>query len=74
MNKTYVIHWRSKTNGRIGTGTTRFDREKGEHLVDELNHDYPEIEHRLVNVGNNGETNPIISLPITVPEPEPVAD
>ena len=33
MNKNFVIHWRSKSNGRVGTGTTRFDREEGEQLA-----------------------------------------
>lgn len=65
MNKSYVIHWRSKTNGRIGTGTTRFDREEADRLVEELNRDYPEIEHRPVNVGTEGDANPIISFPMT---------
>jgi hypothetical protein len=72
MNKTYVIHWRSKTNGRIGTGTTRFDREAADRLVEELNRDYPEIEHRIVNLGSEGESNPIISFPFA--EPEAVAE
>lgn len=68
MNKTYVIHWRSKTNGRIGTGTTHFDHEEAERLVEELNHDYPDIEHRAVNIGADGEANPIISFPLSIPE------
>lgn len=54
MNKTYVIHWRSRTNGRIGTGTTRFERDAAHKLVDELNHDYPEIEHQAVELSDSG--------------------
>lgn len=46
MEKTYVIQWKSKTNGRTGMGTTLFDREKAERLAEELNRDYPEIEHQ----------------------------
>ena len=69
MNKSYVIHWRSKTNGRIGTGTTRFAREEAESLVEELNRDYPEIEHRLVDINSDEANHPIISLALAgVPE------
>ena len=55
MNKNYVIHWKSRTNGRIGTGTTRFDRDEAHRLADELNRDYPEIEHLPLNIEENGE-------------------
>ena len=50
MNKTYVIEWKSKVNGRSGRGTTLFDREEAERLAQELNHDYPEIDHQPLNV------------------------
>ena len=53
MNKMYVIYWRSRTNGRMGTGTTRFDHAEANRLVEELNHDFPEIEHRVLEA--NGE-------------------
>jgi len=46
MEKTYVIRWKSKTNGRCGTGTTMFDGKEAELLAEELNRDYPEIEHQ----------------------------
>ncbi|MDB6017963.1 MAG: hypothetical protein JWR19_2452 [Pedosphaera sp.] len=45
MNKTYVIYWKSKVNGRTGTGTTFFERAEAERLAEELNRDYPEIDH-----------------------------
>lgn len=67
MNKSYVIHWRSKTNGRIGTGTTRFERAEGESLVEELNRDYPEIEHRLVDLNSDEAGSPVISLALAEP-------
>lgn len=54
MNKNYVIHWKSRTNGRIGTGTTRFDQEEANRLAEELNRDYPEIEHLPLNVEETG--------------------
>ena len=47
MNKMYVIHWKSKVNGRAGTGTKLFDREAAELLVQELNREYPQIEHEV---------------------------
>ena len=55
MNKTYVIHWKSRTNGRIGTGTTRFDRDEARQLAEELNRDFPEIEHLPLNIEDTGE-------------------
>lgn len=48
MNNSYVIQWKSKVNGRAGRGTKRFDREEAERLVEELNHEYPQIEHQAV--------------------------
>ncbi len=47
MNKMYVIHWKSKVNGRAGTGTKLFDRERAKSLVEELNREYPQIEHEI---------------------------
>jgi len=47
MNKMYVIHWKSKVNGRAGTGTKLFDRAAAELLVQELNREYPQIEHEI---------------------------
>ena len=47
MNKMYVIHWKSKINGRAGTGTKLLEREAAEALVEELNREYPQIEHEI---------------------------
>lgn len=52
MSKTYVIRWRSKVNGRIGKGTRLFDKEEAESLVTELNTEFPDIEHEVVDAGN----------------------
>ena len=49
MDKKYVIHWKSKTNGRTGNGSTCFTREEAGRLAEELNQDYPEIEHEARN-------------------------
>jgi len=48
MNNSYVIQWKSKSNGRAGRGTKRFDKEEAERLVGELNREYPQIEHQAV--------------------------
>jgi len=36
MNKSYVIQWKSKVNGRAGRGTKRFEKDEGEQLIGEL--------------------------------------
>jgi hypothetical protein len=46
--KTHVIHWKSGTNGSIGTGTKVFEKEEAEHLAAELNESYPDIVHEAV--------------------------
>jgi hypothetical protein len=54
MNKTYVIQWKSRVNGRTGRGTKHFDREEADRLAIELNREYPQIEHEVVNAMANG--------------------
>jgi hypothetical protein len=44
----YVIRWKSKVNGRAGKGSKNFDREEAERLVSELNTEYPDIEHEVI--------------------------
>jgi len=70
MSKTYVIRWASKINGRLGMGTTRFEKEEAEQLAEELNADFPDIHHEVVNLG--GENLAVPSLE-AVAEPVPVA-
>ena len=48
MNKHYVIQWKSKVNGRAGRGTKMFEKTEAEQLVEELNREYPQIVHELV--------------------------
>ena len=60
MNKTHVIQWKSKVNGRAGRGTKQFSREEAERLVDELNREYPQIEHEVLNT--KAEAQPIPSV------------
>jgi len=44
----YVIHWKSKSNGRAGRGEKRFSKDEAERLAEELNREYPEIEHEVI--------------------------
>jgi hypothetical protein len=48
MNNGYVIQWKSKVNGRAGRGTKRFEKEEVDRLVEELNREYPQIEHQAI--------------------------
>ena len=48
MNKQYVIQWKSRVNGRAGKGTKLFSREEAERLAAELNQEYPDIEHTVM--------------------------
>lgn len=50
MSTNYVIQWKSKVNGRSGRGTKLFGKEEAEQLVQELNREYPQIEHGLAEV------------------------
>jgi hypothetical protein len=50
MSSTYVIRWKSKVNGRAGRGTKCFERGEAERLAQELNREYPQIEHEAVKM------------------------
>jgi len=56
MNTSYVIGWKSKVNQRAGQGTNKFEKKEVDRLVEELNREYPEIEHSAIPV--NEETVP----------------
>ncbi len=72
MSKTYVIRWKSKVNGRAGRGSKLFEREEAERLVAELNQEYPEIEHELVNTeGEPRPSGPRATGPDRSPHREP---
>jgi hypothetical protein len=66
MNNSYLIQWKSKVNGRKGRGTKLFDRAEAERLVEELNREYPQIEHSLLQV--QPETPPTPAEPAVPPE------
>lgn len=48
MSSNYVIQWKSKVNGRAGRGTKHFEQTEAERLAEELNREYPQIEHEAV--------------------------
>jgi hypothetical protein len=52
MNTRYIIQWKSNVNGRVGRGTKQFEKEEADRLVEELNREYPEIEHQAIAVGD----------------------
>ena len=53
MNKKYIIQWKSKVNGRAGRGTKLFDWEEARRMVEELNQEYPQIEHEMRETSNH---------------------
>jgi len=59
MNKAFVIQWKSKVNGRAGRGTKLFDKEQADQLVDELNREYPQIQHEALEVQSAREETPL---------------
>jgi hypothetical protein len=67
MNNGYVIQWRSKVNGRAGRGTKIFGREGAQRLVQELNGEFPEIEHEAVSAREASHPHR------SAPEPEPAS-
>ena len=54
----YVIQWKSKVNGRAGKGTKVFEYGQGRRLVEELNLEYPQIQHELSESGPPPEAAP----------------
>lgn len=55
MRKSYVIQWKSKVNGRTGRGRNLFELEEAERLAEELNREYPAIDHEVVDTSGPGE-------------------
>lgn len=53
MNKKYVIRWKSMVNGRAGKGTKLFNYDEAERLVAELNLEYPQIVHEVIEADLN---------------------
>ena len=58
MSAAYVIQWKSKVNGRAGRGTKQFERQDAERLAEELNREYPDIQHEVVKALPQQERGP----------------
>ncbi len=58
MANAYVIQWKSKINGRAGRGTKLLGAAEAQELVQELNADYPDIEHEALPVEVTGSVEP----------------
>ena len=61
MNNSYVIQWKSTVNGRAGRGPKRFEKEEVDRLVEELNREYPQIEHSAIPATDEPVAEPIVS-------------
>jgi hypothetical protein len=58
MRNTYVIRWKSLASGRAGKGSKLFSREEAEQLAEELNLEYPQIQHEAINTLQPAEAQP----------------
>jgi hypothetical protein len=56
MRNRYLIKWKSKVNGRAGRGTKIFARDEAERLAEDLNREYPQIEHEAVSAQASRES------------------
>ena len=52
MEKTYVIVWKARNNGRTGQGKKLLDKQEASTIAMELNKDYPEYEHMILNTAD----------------------
>ena len=72
MSKSYVIQWKSTVNGRTGRGTKLFDWEQAQELADELNQEYPNIQHEAAEASFPPEGAPANQSAERTEEAEPV--
>jgi hypothetical protein len=71
MRTRYVIQWKSRANGRAGRGTKLFEWEDAELLAEELNREYPDIHHEVVDA--NLSAKPVAQLAEAESSEEPEA-
>ena len=57
MSNTYVIRWKSLVNGRSGRGAKLFSRQEAEDLVEELNREFPQIQHEAIKSSKESEAS-----------------
>jgi len=71
MSKAYVIQWKSLVNGRGGKGTKLFELDEARLLANELNQDYPAIQHEPVEANSQApEPGPEAQQPESAEEVE----
>jgi hypothetical protein len=58
MSKSYLIQWKSLLNGSSGKGTKLFDLQAAQLLANELNQEYPGIQHEVLEAGSHTEPGP----------------
>lgn len=54
MSDRFIIQWKSLENGRCGKGSKTFSRREAEELVEELNREFPQIQHELMRAEETG--------------------
>ena len=76
MRNTYAIAWQAKASGKYGVGSKRFEKAEAERLAGELNHEYPEIYHEVVNASRDNELTPefLSNLWKRKPQPETIQE
>ncbi len=52
MEKTYIISWTDRNTGRRGQGKKLLDKQDANALAAELNQEFPEYEHLVVNTAD----------------------
>ena len=72
MSKSYVIQWKSTINGRTGRGTRVFEFDEAQRLAEELNQEYPDIDHSPAEVATHSQAAPSIQQAPPVQQPRPV--
>ncbi len=63
MEKTYIITWTDQVSGRVGQGKKFMDKEEAVSLAQELNAEYPDFQHKVVNTA---EPNEVMEEPVAV--------
>ncbi len=63
MEKTYIITWTDQVSGRVGQGKKFMDKEEAVSLAQELNAEYPDFQHKVVNTA---EPNEVVEEPVAV--------
>ncbi len=72
MEKTYIIIWRARSNGRTGQSKKVLDIQEANVLAAELNREYPEYEHLVLNTADPQAKPTPPAVHLLTPRPQPV--